>query len=160
MKLDYINQDNDRPMAPPHDIFDRLLMDYKLAIAEIELSHRIIRNTDGRNRISDYFNSTNNRLGFYYLMLRAAYVKQPYSVTNIAEQLNISRQSATTLVQECLAEGWVQICDCPGKHYQASKTLSDADSQYALERIGRVKAVGYPQAAQRLRAYMELCQTT
>ena len=160
MKPEQITQDNDWAMAPPHDIFDRLLMDYKLAIAEIELSHRTIRNTDGRNRISDYFNSTNNRLGFYYLMLKAVYVKQPYSVKNIAEQLKISRQSATTLVQECLAEGWVQICDCPRKHYQATKILIDADSQYALGRIERVQNVGYPQAAQRLKAYIELCQTT
>ena len=160
MKPEQITQDNDWDFAPPHDIFDRLLTDYKLAVAEIELSHRTIRNTDGRNRISDYFNSTNNRLGFYYLMLKAAYVKQPYSVSQISKALNISRQSATTLVQDCLAEGWVQICDCPGKHYQASKTLIDADSSYALERMERVLAVDYPQTAQRLKAYIELCQTT
>jgi hypothetical protein len=160
MKSEHINQDNDWATAPPHDIFDRLLMDYKLAIAEIELSHRTIRNTDGRNRISDYFNSTNNRLGFYYLMLKAAYVKQPYSMTNISDQLNISRQSGTTLVQECMAEGWVEVCSCGGKHYQASKIMIDADNEYALGRIGRVQAVGYTQAAQRLRAYLDLCQTT
>jgi len=160
MKPEQITQDNDRPMAPPYDIFDRLLTDYKLAIAEIELSHRTIRNTYGRNRISDYFNSTNNRLGFYYLMLKAAYVKQPYSVTNISDQLNISRQSGTTLVQECMAEGWVEVCGCGGKHYQASKILIDADNEYALGRMRRVQAVGYPQAAQRLKAYIELCQTT
>lgn len=160
MANEHVNQHNDWAMAPPHDIFDRLLTDYKLAIAEIELSHRTIRNTDGRNRISDYFNSTNNRLGFYYLMLKAAYVKQPYSVTNISEQLNISRQGATTLAQECLAEGWIEIFSKRGKHYQASKTLIDADDEFALGRIERVQAVGYTQAAQRLKAYIELCQTT
>ena len=102
MKSEHINQDNDWAMAPPHDIFDRLLTDYKLAVAEIELSHRTIRNRD-KGRMPDYFNSTNNRLGFYYLMVKAAYVKQPYNVSQISKALIISRQSATTLVQECLA---------------------------------------------------------
>jgi len=159
MKPEQIAQDNDWAMAPPHDIFERLLTDYKLAVAEIELSHRTIRNTNGRNRMSNYFNSTNNRTGFYYLMVKAAYVKRPYSVSQISKALTISRQSATTLVQECLEEGWIKICDCSGKHYQASKTLIDADSQYALRRLERLKKTGYQKAAQLLEAYKKLCQT-
>ena len=150
---------NNPPMAPPHDIFDRLLTDYKLAVAEIELSHRTIRNRD-KDRMSDYFNSTNNRLGFYYLMVKAAYVKQPYSVKGISDQLNISRQSATTLVQECLAEGWIEALPRWAKHYQASKIMIDADSQYALRRLERLRKIGYQEAAQPLQEYIKLCQTT
>ena len=160
MKAEHINQDNDRPMAPTHDIFDRLLTDYKLAIAEIELAHRQVRNETGQGPMSDYFNSTNNRLGFYYLMLKCSYVKQPYNVTQIAEALIISRQSATTLVQECLAEGWIELCECPKKHYQASKILIDADSYHALRRLERLKKIGYQKAAQPLQEYMKLCQTS
>ena len=159
MKSEHINQDNDWAMAPPHDIFDRLLTDYKLAVAEIELSHRTIRNRN-KDRLSDYFNSTNNRLGFYYLMVKAAYVKRPYNVSEISKALIISRQSATTLVQECLAEGWVQIYDCPGKHYQASKIMIDADSGYAVKRLKRLHTIGYHKAAGPLHEYMKLCQTT
>ena len=159
MKSEHITQDNDWAMAPPHDIFDRLLTDYKLAVAEIELSHRTIRNTD-KDRLSDYFNSTNNRLGFYYLMVKAAYVKRPYSVTSISDQLDISRQSATTLVQECLAEGWIDLCCDNGKHYQASKIMIDADSGYAVKRLKRLHTIGYQKAAGPLHEYMKLCQTT
>ena len=158
MRSEHINHDNNWAMAPPHDIFDRLLADYKLAIAEIELSHRTIRNL-AKDRMSDYFNSTNNRTGFYYLMVKAAYVKRPYSVSEISKALTISRQSATTLVQECLAEGWVQVCNCPGKHYQASKIMIDADSQYALRRLKRLQAIGYQKVAVPLQEYMKLCQT-
>lgn len=158
MKSEHINQDNDWPMAPPDDIFERLLTDYKLAIAEIELSHRTIRNKNS-DKMSNYFNSTNNRLGFYYLMVKAAYVKRPYSVSEISRALIISRQSATTLVQECLAEGWIKPCNDARKHYQASKILIDADSQYALRRLNRLKKIGYQKAAQPLQAYLKLCQT-
>ena len=160
MADEYQNHNDSWAMAPPHDIFDRLLTGYKLAIAEIELSHRTIRNTTRRSRMSDYFNSTNARLGFYYLMLKAAYVNQPYNMTAIAQQLHISRQSATTMVQECLAEGWVKVCDCSAKHYQASKIMIDADTEYALRRMKRLHDIGYPQAAERLKTYLELCQTT
>lgn len=160
MANEHINQHNDWAMVPPHDIYDRLLADYKLAIAELELSHRTIRNTTHRSRISDYFNSTNARLGFYFLMVKAQYVNQPYNVTAIAKQLHASRQSATVMVQECLAEGWIEPCCTNSKLYQASKILIDADSQYALRRMKRLHDIGYPQAAERLRAYMELCQTT
>jgi hypothetical protein len=159
MANEHINQHNDWAMAPPHDIFDRLLTDYKLAVAEIELSHRTIRNRD-KDRISDYFNSTNNRLGFYYLMVKAAYIKRPYSVSEISKALTISRQSATTLVQECLAEGWIDPCCESGKYYQASKIMIDADSQYALRRLERLRKIGYQKAAQPLQEYMKLCQTT
>lgn len=159
MANEHVNQHNDWAMAPPHDIFDRLLTDYKLAVAEIELAHRTIRNR-ATNRMSDYFNSTNNRLGFYYLMVKAAYVKRPYSVKDISDQLDISRQSATTLVQECLAEGWIDLCCEAGKHYQASKIMIDADSQYALRRLERLRKIGYQKAAQPLQEYMKLCQTT
>ena len=158
MKSEHMNQDNDWAMAPPHDIFQRLLTDYKLAVAEIELSHRTIRNAN-KDRLSDYFNSTNNRIGFYYLMVKAAYVKQPYNVSQISKALNISRQSATTLVQECLAEGWIEAPPRWQKHYQASKIMIDADSQYALRRLERLRKIGYQKAAQPLQEYMKLCQT-
>lgn len=158
MKSEHIDQYNDWAMAPPDDIFDRLLTDYKLAIAEIELSHRTIRNMN-KDRLSDYFNSTNNRLGFYYLMVKATYVKRPYSVSEISEALTISRQGATTLAQECLAEGWVELCSLRGKRYQASKIMIDADSKYALKRLERLKKIGYQKAAQPLQEYMKLCQT-
>mgnify|MGYP001241393589 CR=1 FL=1 len=158
MNSGHIHQDNVWAMTLPHDIFDRLLTDYKLAVAEIELSHRTIRNRD-KDRMSDYFNSTNNRLGFYYLMAKAAYVKQPYNVSQISKALAISRQSATTLVQECLAEGWIETPPRWEKHYQASKIMIDADSQYALKRLERLRKIGYQKAAQPLQEYMKLCQT-
>ena len=159
MKSEHINQDNDWAMAPPHDIFERLLTDYKLAVAEIELSHRTIRNTN-KDRMSDYFNSTNNRLGFYYLMVKAAYVKQPYNVSQISKTLTISRQGATTLVQECLAEGWIEHPPRWSKRYQASKIMIDADSQYALRRVQRMHKIGYQKVAGPLHEYMKLCQIT
>ena len=158
MKSEHINQENDWAMAPPHDIFERLLTDYKLAVAEIELSHRTIRNSNN-DRMSDYFNSTSNRIGFYYLMCKAAYVKQPYNVSHISKALTISRQSATTLVQECLAEGWIEVHTRWQKHYQASKIMIDADSNYAVKRLKRLHRIGYQKAAGPLHEYMKLCQT-
>ena len=93
-------------------------------------------------------------------MVKAAYVKRPYSVSEISKALTISRQSATTLVQECLAEGWIESTTHWEKHYQASKIMIDADSQYALRRLERLRKIGYQKAAQPLQEYMKLCQTT
>ena len=159
-KIDWHDLLNNPPMAPPADIFERLLTDYKLAIAEIELAHRLVRNETGHGRLSDYFTSTNNRLGFYYLMLKCAYVKQLYNITQIAEELEVSRQGASTLVQECLAEGWIEQSLTLKKHYQASKILIDADSHFALLRLERLKKIGYQKAAQPLQEYMKLCKAS
>ena len=163
MKLEYINQCNDRPLAPdvPAQTLCQLALDnYKRAVCEIELAHFHRINRDHQCKVSRYFTSTANRRAFYYLMLKAAYVNQPYNVKNIAEQLKISRQSATTLVQECLAEGWVKVCDCPGKHYQATKKLISFDDNFALQRLERVRQVNYFDAANKLILCQELCQTT
>jgi hypothetical protein len=160
MKCEHINQDNDWATAPPPDIFERLLESYKLAIAEIELSHRQIRGQQGLDKHTAYFNSTSNRSGFYYLMVKAVYVKQPYSISQMSNKLDISRQSATTLVRECLAEDWIVASQSCDKRYQASETLIDADSRYAVARLRRLHRVGYQKAAGPLHEYLKLCQTT
>ena len=163
MKLEHIHQDNDWAMAPDvpaQDLCQLALDNYKKAVCEIELAHFHRMSRDHQCKVGRYFTSTANRRAFYYLMLRAAYVKQPYSVKNISEQLNISRQSATTLVQECLAEGWVDKCCEGGKHYQASNTLVSFDDEFALKRLKRVQQVNYFDAANKLISCQELCQTT
>jgi hypothetical protein len=163
MKSEHIHQDNDWAMAPPvpaQTLWQLALDNYKKAVCEIELAHFHRISRDHQCKVARYFNSTANRRAFYYLMLKANYVKQPYSVSQISKALTISRQSATTLVQECLAEGWIKVCDCPGKHYQASKTLISFDDEFALKRLKRVQQVNYFDAANKLISCQELCQTT
>lgn len=163
MANELLNQHDHGALAEPvasTDLYQLALKNYKRAVCEIELAHFHRINIQHECRVSRYFTSTDNRRAFYYLMLRAAYVKQPYNVSQISKALTISRQSATTLVRECQAEGWIELLCNAGKHYQASKTLVSFDNDFALQRLERVRQVNYFDAANKLLLCQELCQTT
>ena len=61
-----------------------------------------------------YFYSTPTREMFGKLMVYARLTDNPYSVTEIAEWLTISRLAAQTMVNDCEAEGWIE--STRGKH--------------------------------------------
>ena len=142
------------------DIFQVALDRYKVAICDMELEFHSKIDEILPTKVGRYFRSTPNRRAFYYLMCRAAYVKELYTVSQISEKLQISRQSATTLVQECLAEGWIISPEPSAKRYRASKTLIELDDSFALERLERVRGHDYFDAGYRLISCLTLRQAS
>ena len=57
--------------------------------------------------------------------------KLHYTKSAIARELFITRQAASLMVDDCLAEGWIEV-HCEGKItcYKASQTLADKVMNY------------------------------
>ena len=69
---------------------------------------------DKDTRLLRYFYSTPTRRTFGKLMAYARLTDTPISITEIAEQLVVSRLAAQTMVNDCEAEGY--IVSTRGKH--------------------------------------------
>lgn len=152
---------DDWATAPPMaDIEAGLFKAYAKELFIRELTVYSFRQTRMNNKIQRYFNSTPTKNAFARILCLAAYVNQPYTKTQVAEQLYVSRQTAHDLVEECVAEGWAELCDCPGKHYKASPVLIEAGEAYAEFNFGTVRDSGVVDAYQALASFQKLRQAS
>ena len=152
---------NNPPMGPPEDVVQAALFkEYAKQLFMREMVVYNFRETRMNTKAQRYFNSTPSRNALARVLCLATYVNQPYTKTQIAEQLHVSRQTAHELVEECLAEGWAEECECCQKHYKASPTLVEAGEAYAKFNFGTVKDGGVVDAYQALASYQKLRQAT
>ena len=152
---------NNPPMGPPIDIIEQTLFkEYakQLYFREMKVHQR--RQTRIETKAQRYFNSTPTRNAIARVLCIATYVNSPYTKTEIAEQLCVSRQAAHDLVEECLAEGWAELCDCSGKCYKASPALIEAGESYVQFNYETVVDSGVALAFAALNAYQNLRKAT
>ena len=148
---------NNRPMGPPMDMIEQTLFkEYakQLYFREMKVHQR--RQTRIETKAQRYFNSTPSRGAIARVLCIATYVNSPYTKTEIAEQLGVSRQAAHDLVEECLAEGWAEECECCQKHYKASPALITAGEDYVKFNYETVVDSGVALAYAALNAYQNL----
>lgn len=102
-----------------------------LAKTELEI-YKMRRVWRQRCKLTDYFQSTPEKAAFSRLMYLASCVKQPYTITEICNELGVSRQSIRTFTDDCCAEGWI-VREVVGKSYKymASEELCDMILGYA-----------------------------
>jgi len=100
----------------------RLNKGYALALAKWQVEIYQARNQRDASAIQRYFNSTTTRNAMARLMFMAAHDNQVYTQAVIAKELHISRQAAKKMVEECVAEGWVEA---DGAGYKAAQPLID-----------------------------------
>ena len=133
MKPEQISQDNDQPMAPPLEAVETTLFkEYAKELFIRELSVHRHRQTRMNNKVQRYFNSTPTRNALARVLCLATYVNQPYTKTEISEQLGVSRQAVHDLIEECIAAGWAELAKPESrKRYRASPTLIKAGEDYA-----------------------------
>lgn len=93
---------------------------YALALAKWQVEIYQARNQRDASAIQRYFNSTPARNAMARLMFMAAHDNQVYTQSVIAKDLLISRQAAKKMVEECIAEGWVEA---DGTGYKAAEPL-------------------------------------
>lgn len=143
--------------APPQDAVETALFKaYAKELFMRELQVYNFRNERSGTKLQRYFNSTPTKNMLAKVLCIAVYVNQPYTKTQIAERLHVSRQTAHELVEECLAEGWAEQCDCSQKHYKASPALIEAGEAYAKFNFSTVEDGGIIDAYQALASYHKL----
>ena len=94
-------------------------------------------------RMTSYFQSTQYKNAFSRLMGLSRYVKQPCTVTYIAELIVISRTAAHQFVKDCLAESWITAIQMPNKTvgYWASDVLVEQleiHAKYTSDAVSRI----------------------
>ena len=67
------------------------------------------RQTRMGNKVQRYFNSTPLRNAFARWMTYAVYANRWYTITELVDDMHSNRQSIATIINECEAEGWVQV---------------------------------------------------
>ena len=91
------------------ELCEKKYKDYALAIIDIEIELHKSRSLMMNGKISNYFNSSQNRNTFARIMSKAYMTNKPYSITDICELLNANRSSVSIMVDECEKEGWITV---------------------------------------------------
>ena len=111
-----------------NDIEQKILSSYALALAKWQIELYRGRNERKDDAIQRYFNSTPARNTFARMMFIAYQDDNSlYTKAEIARQLFITRQAASQMVEDCLAEGWIEA---NGNGYKASQTLAEKMMNY------------------------------
>lgn len=97
----------------PHEIEEELRLRYVTSICDMQLVYARHRNTpENFTRLQQWIHSTFQKDAFAWTMVHAKSVKLPASQSEIMAMTKITRQSVSVMVQQCLAEGWIEvICD-------------------------------------------------
>lgn len=123
-----------------NDIEQNLLHEYAVALAQWQIELYQGRNQRQNDAIQRYFNSTPARNTFARMMFLAYHDdKLHYTKSEIARELFITRQAASQMIEDCLAEGWIEA-HCEGKTtcYKASQALADKVMDYVQFHISTV----------------------
>jgi len=93
------------------------------------------RQTRMSTKVQRYFNSTPLRNVFARMVSYAYCVNKHYSIQYIADQLKTTRQSISKIVDECEAEGWINVIRTPNSvEVQASDVTYEGMLNYVEQR--------------------------
>lgn len=91
------------------DIHLHLLRDYRMKILEIEMGVHQARQTRMLNKVQRYFNSTPIKNAFSRWMAYGTYTNRFYTITELVNEMHSNRQTISTMVNECEAEGYIVV---------------------------------------------------
>ena len=123
--------DNSNIHNSVEDIHRHLLNDYRMKILEVEMAVFQARQTRSMTKIQRYFNSTPIKNAFSRWMVYGAYANRFYTITELVNEMHSNRQTISTMIDECEAEGWIEVqkkgatVSC-----QASQPLIEAMEMY------------------------------
>ena len=115
------------------DIINKALHEFSFHLAKTEIEiFKERKRWRSECSLTNYFQSTPEKAVFSRVMYIAAVVKQGCSVSEMATELTISRQTITNLCNETVSAGWV-LCEKKDKrkYYYASKELCASIVNYA-----------------------------
>ncbi len=104
---------------------------YYLALTEIQI-FRDRQRWISEDKLTAWFQSSPEKAVFGRLLYVGTVVKEPYTLTQIANELNISRQTISNYLRETVDAGWV-VAEQKGKtlYYKASDELCKSIVGYA-----------------------------
>ena len=139
-----------------NDIEQKILSEYAVALAKWQIRLYQGRNERKDDAIQRYFNSTPARNAFARMMFVAYYDDNSlYTKAEISRQLFITRQAASQMVDDCLAEGWIEATE---NGYKASQTLADKVMNYVEFHISTLVQNPVPDLYMSLRSYQQAMQ--
>jgi hypothetical protein len=139
------------------DQFEKhLKKQYAIAQSLLQLKIYQQRATRMTTPLQRYFNSTATRNAFAKMMFFSAHVKSGYNKTQISKELFITRQASHTMVEECLASGWIEVCE-KGRSpsYKSTQPLIEANNLYTdyhLEELRKLPVRDYVDALENYQA--------
>jgi len=125
---------------------DLIWEDYMVKLMETELDIYLSRIQRMDTECQQYFNSSPLRNAFARVMNIARLKGQGCNITQLANQLLSSRQAVSTMIQECLERGWIELSIQQGreKNYVGTAELMKHMNHY-IEFIYELDSKGlYP----------------
>ena len=124
------------------ELYEKKYKDYALSIIDIEIELHKSRSLMMNGKISNYFNSSQNRNTFARIMSKAYIKNKPYSITEVCKLLNANRSSVSIMVDECEQEGWITVLRDKNKAMcMATKELYEAMMKYVAWRKKNSKSI-------------------
>ena len=111
-------------------IVKELKTQFVIAYAKLIIGSHKNRVRPDQGSVSRYFNSTAGRYVFARMMLLSYYNAQPhkYTITRVADTLDMSRQATSYMIRECLDAEYIHKCTRRG--YVASDELIEAFMEF------------------------------
>ncbi len=115
------------------DIYKTALNDFSYYLARTEI--QVFKDRQrwiAESKLSAWFQSSSEKAVFGRLLYIGTVVNDPYTLTQIANELSLTRQTISAYLKETVAAGWV-ISEQKGKtlYYMASTELCESIVGYA-----------------------------
>lgn len=115
------------------DIYKTALNDFSYHLARTEI--QIFKDRQRwitESKLTAWFQSSSEKAAFGRLLYVGTVVKDPYTLTQIANELSLTRQTISAYLKETVAAGWV-TSEQSGKtlYYYASDELCKSIVEYA-----------------------------
>jgi len=91
-----------------NDVHRNLLREYARELCVHQLRVHQAKQTRTDTKIQRYFNSSQGRNAFGWLMCLATFDGVDHTRADIARELHMTRAATTKMVDECLAENWIE----------------------------------------------------
>ena len=114
---------------------DYLDMEMSKVLCQLELNIYQGRQDRLTTKIQRYFNSTPLRNAFNRIIVYSYIVNEFYTISCVADQLRTTRQSISNMVEECEAEGWIEVDRSPNRvAFKGTQELYDGFLSYLEHR--------------------------
>ena len=117
---------------------NQLNQQYALGLARLEIMQitgEIYDSGEEDKQLVNYFNSTPNRRGFGVQCVICGLEHEDCTPSQIAKCLGISSNSVDTMINECEAEGWIEVTRKSNnyRYVRAAQRLVDCYVCYAIK---------------------------
>ena len=127
------------------EIHQHLIRKYNQAVIQVEMTLYQGRKTRNKTKIQAYINATRLHYGFCFWMMSSYYANQHYTIGYLVKEMHSTRQSISTVISECEAEGWIDVIRTKNSvKCTASQPMIEVFEEFMLFRRNEVKSViGY-----------------